>query len=83
MLGGGGVLSALRAGILENVRRAKGVRRCCVRAARRRDMMGVWEMSGDCICGGEVGSLRERDCLDLGCGKEERLALLRLDSIGD
>ena len=74
MLGGGGVLSALRADMLEKVRRAKGERRCCVRAARRRDMMGVCEMSGDCICGGEVGSLWVRDCLGLGCGKEERFA---------
>jgi hypothetical protein len=37
-------LSALRAGMLEKVRRAKGERRCWVKAARRRDIMGVWEM---------------------------------------
>ena len=51
-------MSALRAGMLEKVRRAKGERRCWVRAARRRDMIGVWEMSGDGIRGGEfVGFL--------------------------
>jgi hypothetical protein len=44
LLGGGGVLllsSALRAGMLEKARRAKGERRCWLKAARRRDILGV------------------------------------------
>ena len=68
MLGGGGVLSALRADMLEKVRRAKGERRCCVRAARRRDMMGVWARNvvvvvGVCIgdCGGLWSAVGDLD----------------------
>ena len=77
MLGGGGVLSALRAGMLEKVRRAKGERRCWVKAARRRDMMGVWEMRAmgvgciDFVVWWRVGVLLlERD-FGLGGRKEE------------
>lgn len=72
MLGGGGVLSALWAGMLEKERRAKGERRCwLIEAVRRRAMMGVLEMSGDCIRGGgEYGGL-----LVLGVRAEEAVGL--------
>jgi hypothetical protein len=78
LLGGGGVLSAARrAGMLEKVRRAKGDRRCWMRATRRRDMMGVWEMTGGCIRGGDVGVLLKK------VREEEAVGSLRLDSIRD
>jgi hypothetical protein len=81
LLGGGGVLSALRGCTLEKARRAKGERRCWLRAARRRDMTGVCAMramGGLCMLADFMGVWLVRICVVGRQGRGNRHCYLEL-----